>query len=129
MKKHMYGSASINALWLIAFILFPFSIYADVTGAQKLEVEHLLHYVESSSCEMYRNGDYHEGHEAASHILKKYDYFRDDITTTEEFIEYSATKSTMSGEYYMVKCGNDAAVKTKEWLLNELKRYRENKGA
>ena len=57
---------------------------------------------------------------------RKYDYFRDDISTTEEFIEYSASKSTMSGKYYLVKCDSSEAVKTKEWLLNELKRYREN---
>ncbi len=39
-----------------------------------------------------------------SHIEKKYNYYRDDIHNTEDFIKLSATKSTMSGGYYTVKC-------------------------
>ena len=54
----------------------------------------------------------------------KYDYFRDDIKSTEEFIEYSASKSTMSGEYYTVTCPGFETIKTQDWLLAELKKYR-----
>ena len=61
------------------------------------------------------------------HIEKKYDYFRDDITSTEEFIEYSATKSTMSGDFYMVSCPGKEAIRTQDWLMDELKRFRREK--
>ena len=59
-----------------------------------------------------------------SHIEKKYDYFRDDIKNTEEFIEYSATKSTMSGDYYTVSCPGKETIRTQDWLMAELKRFR-----
>ena len=108
----------------ILIIACSCSTNADVTNKQKSEVEHLLNFVKTSPCEINRNGTYHKGSEAVSHIEKKYDYFRDKISTTEEFIEYSATKSTISGKYYSVRCGNGEVIKTKEWLLNELKRYR-----
>ena len=112
---------------LTVFIaLFSCFANADVSTRQRIEVDYLLNYVKNSSCKINRNGKFYEGIDAVSHIERKYDYFRDNISTTEEFIEYSASKSTMSGKYYLVKCDSSEVVKTKEWLLNELKRYREN---
>jgi len=110
----------------IGLVLFSTSIKADVPPGQKLEVDHLLNFVQHSSCKINRNGKIHEGSAAVSHIKKKYAYFKDEIQTTEQFIELSATKSTLSGKYYMVHCGDGTQVRTKEWLLNELKNYRDN---
>jgi hypothetical protein len=73
---------------------------------------------------MERNGKIHNGEDAYSHVKRKYDYFRDEISTTEEFIEYSATKSTMSGKYYMAVCEGQPPVRAREWLLLELNDYR-----
>ncbi|WP_373862494.1 DUF5329 family protein [Bathymodiolus platifrons methanotrophic gill symbiont] len=41
-----------------------------------------------------------------------------------QFIEYSATKSTVTGRDYRVKCAGQRTVKTKDWLLQELQNYR-----
>jgi hypothetical protein len=111
----------------IAFVLLSTPVFADVPAAQKPEVDHLLNFVKHSSCRISRNGKFHDGSAAVSHIKKKYAYFKNDIRTTEQFIELSATKSTLSGNYYMVQCGGGKQVTTKEWLLNELGNYR-NKG-
>ena len=62
--------------------------------------------------------------EALGHIKKKYDYFSDDIETAEDFIQYAATKSKMSGKYYLVHCPSQPTIKSQDWLLAELKRYR-----
>jgi hypothetical protein len=114
--------------YLLTTILLTFSslAFADVPPEQKPEVEHLLEFVRQSDCLMIRNGNEHEGEEAASHIQKKYDYFVDDITTTEAFIEYSATKSTISGKYYTVKCPDGKEMRSQDWLLNELAVFRGN---
>jgi hypothetical protein len=101
------------------------SVNADVSKEQQQEVEYLMRFVKHSACEINRNGRFYTGDKAVSHIQKKYDYFRDEINTTEEFIEYAATKSTMTGKYYLVRCGNGEAIRTKEWLLNELNSYRQ----
>ncbi len=69
-------------------------------------------------------GTRHPAAEGVSHIEKKYNYFRDDIESTEDFIKYSATKSTMSGDYYTVSCPGKKTIKTKDWLLSELQRFR-----
>ena len=89
-----------------------------------LEVQHLLDYLRASDCVMERNGERHSGEDAYAHVKKKYDYFRDEIKTPEEFIEYAATKSTMSGKYYWVICPDDPPVRTRDWFLDELHRYR-----
>ncbi len=92
---------------------------------KKHEIDHLVSFVKNSPCTVIRNGQHHDGNEAIAHIQKKYNYYRDEISSTEQFIEYSATKSTMSKKYYMVICGDQQPIKTKDWLLTELKKYRE----
>ena len=100
------------------------NVNADVPPEQKPEVEHLLEFVGQSDCIMVRNGEEHVGEKAVSHIQIKYDYFKDKITTTEEFIEYSATKSTMSGKYYTVRCPKQEEIRAQDWLMEELTVFR-----
>jgi hypothetical protein len=111
----------------IFLVLYVFSlniVIADVPDSQIKEVSHLLAFVKKSGCIINRNGTDYPAEKGVSHIENKYDYFRDDIKNTEDFIEYSATKSTMSGDYYMVTCPGKKTIKTQDWLLTELKKYR-----
>ncbi|MGB2692346.1 MAG: DUF5329 family protein [Thermodesulfobacteriota bacterium] len=119
---------------LLAIFILIFAAYlsletvishADVAESQKPEVEHLLQFVETSNCVFERNGKKYDSKKAAKHIRRKYKHFRDQITTTEEFIEYSGTKSTRSGEDYIIYCSNNAPIKSSVWLLEELKLHRQ----
>jgi len=110
----------IKVLFLIG-VLAPLNAF----GSTQDEINHLLKYVESTSCSYERNGSTYTGLEAVKHIKKKYSYFSGKIKTTEDFIKYSATKSTMSGKYYNIYCKNKDSVKSKDWLLIELNSYRE----
>ena len=109
---------------LLSLLAVVSAAFADVPPEQLSEVEHLLAFVKNSGCIINRNGTDHPADKGISHIETKYDYFRDDISSTEEFIELSATNSTMSGDYYMVKCPGKETIKTQDWLLTELKKYR-----
>ena len=109
---------------LTVFIFVTNTVYADVPDEQVVEVNYLLDFVKNSGCIINRNGTEHHAAKGISHIEKKYDYFRDDITSTEDFIKYSATKSTMSGDYYMVSCPGEKTIRTQDWLMSELKRFR-----
>ena len=88
------------------------------------EINYLLAFLENSECQYERNGKIHTGKDTLNHVKKKYKYFKNKIDSTEKFIEYSATKSTLSGKYYMVLCKDSPKVKTQDWLLQELKNYR-----
>jgi len=109
-------------LLLISFL--PWSVEADVPAAQQGEVDHLLEFVKTCSCSIERNGTLHNGAEAYDHMKKKYEYFRDKIHSTEDFIDYAASKSTISGKSYLTHCNGGEPVTTREWLLAELERYR-----
>ena len=108
-----------------AFVLLSAAtLRADVPPEQKPEVEHLVGFLATSDCSMIRNGRAHDGAEAAKHVRRKYKHFRDDISSTEEFIELSATKSTMSSKPYEVHCPGEPPRQSADWLLDELEAYR-----
>ena len=88
------------------------------------EINHLLAFLENSECQFERNGTMHTGKDTVNHVKKKYNYFKSKLGSAEKFIEYSATKSTLSGKYYMVLCKDSPKVRTQDWLLQELKNYR-----
>ena len=105
-------------------LLFAQTVSADVPPEMQHEVDYLIEFVSKSPCQIERNWVNHSGPEAIAHIQQKYDYFRDDIQTTEQFIEFSAAKSTMTGRDYQLKCTGQKSIKTRDWLLLELEKYR-----
>ena len=105
-------------------ILFFFSLSLQAQTDYHKEINHLLNYVKTTECTYIRNGDAYKGPKAVSHIQRKYDYFDDDIHSAEDFIRLSATKSTMSGSKYHIKCPGQPEVESGKWLLEELARYR-----
>ena len=114
MYKHFY------------ILFFSLTLFLNANqGTSKNEINHLLNYVEHTPCYYIRNADKHTGKSAREHIEKKYDYYKEDIHSTEDFIRLSASKSTLSGSPYYIQCQNKAKIKSAKWLLDELKRYRD----
>jgi len=99
---------------------------SDVPAAQVAEVEHLIAYLAGSDCRMVRNGKAYSGWGAAKHVQRKYDYFRDEIGSTEGFIALSATKSLRSGKPYKVRCPGQDPVPSAKWMLDELEAFRKS---
>ena len=89
------------------------------------EVPQLLARMEASGCEFYRNGSWASGASARAHLERKYRAMLDRklIATTEEFIERGATRSSMSGAAYRVRCAG-AEVESAAWFAQELRRLR-----
>lgn len=116
-------------LIIICTLLVPYlsPAGADVPPSGKPEVEYLLGLVKTSECKFERNGNLYDGLDAYEHIEKKYEHFRDKITSTETFIEYAATKSMISGKYYLIICPGAEPENTGDWLLKELRKYRESR--
>lgn len=99
-------------------IVFP--LYA---AAMEEEIEHLLNFVEKSGCSFERNGTAYNSREARAHIQRKYDYIKGRVKSTEDFIRYAASESSMSGRKCHAICDGET-ITSWEWLSNELKRYR-----
>lgn len=105
-------------------LIFPMLSFADVPTKQKAEVDHLIAFVTGSSCQFKRNFSYHTGKDAADHINKKYNHFKDEIKTTEDFIRFSATKSLLTSKVYKIKCEGNELLETSVWLQTELEAFR-----
>jgi len=110
---------------ILALMLVPVARAAPPAMAQT-EINHLLEFVGSSGCEFYRNGSWYDSKRAQAHLRSKYQWLaaRDQINIAEDFIEKAATRSSLSGQPYEVRCGGGEAVTSNRWLHDELTRYR-----
>lgn len=104
-------------------LLFAAAIAAaPPTAAARAEIDALLAALGDSGCRFERNGDWHDAVEARAHLQRKLDHLlkRGAIANAEEFIERAASRSSISGDVYHVKCGDAAAVASGEWLSGRL---------
>jgi uncharacterized protein DUF5329 len=110
---------------MLGLLLVPVG-HAEPSTNVQIEVNFLLGYVEGSGCEFYRNGTWHDSKTAQAHLRDKYNYLvaRNLINTTEDFIERAATESSFSGQPYKVRCNGGVTVTSKQWLRDELERFR-----
>lgn len=118
-----------KAILVILIYLIPgctIALADTVADSEKLAatINYLLTFVEKSDCTFIRNDRAHTAKEAAVHIERKYDHFKDEIKTPEDFIRLSATKSLISGKPYMVKTKAGQLLKSETWLLEALEAYR-----
>ncbi|HTG43875.1 MAG TPA: DUF5329 domain-containing protein [Verrucomicrobiae bacterium] len=101
-------------------ILVSFVSYSAEPGKTQKDVERLIASVEKSDCVFIRNGSEHSPKDAAQHMRRKYDHFKKQIRTPDDFIEKCATKSELSGKAYMVKLPDGKMVPCSEWLRAKL---------
>jgi hypothetical protein len=106
---------------LLVLVQLTIPVRADSSAA---EIAYLLRFIRESPCTFIRNGSDYDGAAAADHIEAKYEHFKDEIRTAEDFIDRAATKSELSGAPYQVQCGSGAKVAAAEWLRDTLHSYR-----
>jgi hypothetical protein len=121
MKKFMLAAASAAAM-----IAATQALAEQGAPQTQREVVQLLDFVAQSDCQFSRNGSWYDAKKARAHLQEKYDYLnaRGKITNAESFIDLAASKSSMSGKAYQVRCGDKPAITSASWLTNELKHLR-----
>lgn len=80
------------------------------------EIEALLKKIESSDIIFVRNGEEHSPKEAADHLRSKWKKSGGKIKTKQAFIDYLATKSSMTGELYYVILTDGTNLPAAVWL-------------
>ena len=112
---------------IITFIVM-FSAWPSLAADAQIqsEIDHLMRFIHRSNCAFIRNGKAYSADEALEHIQKKYDHFKYRIQSTEDFIDYCASKSILTDQAYKIDCPDQDVVESKLWLLQELKRFRNN---
>ena len=108
-------------------LLLALSFVAQAAPSEKAkaEITGLMDNLAKSGCQFQRNGDWHDAADARAHLQRKYDYLlkKNLVDTSEQFIQRAASKSSVSGKPYRVKCGAlelDSAV----WFDMQLQRLR-----
>jgi len=109
----------------LGFALLP-AARATPPAPVQAEVNQLLESIATSGCEFFRNGSWHDAKQAQLHLRYKYEALaaRNQIGTAEDFIEKAATRSSLSGRPYAIRCGDGIIVTTNQWLRDELARLR-----
>lgn len=69
-----------------------------------------------------RNGKRHTVDEAISHMRMKWKWKASEIKTAEEFIRVAATKSSTSGERYMIIFAGGEEIASADWFRQQLQR-------
>jgi len=57
-------------------------------------------------------------------MRKKYQHFKEQIKTPEDFIQFASTKSLLSGRPYRVRLKNGKTMLSQKWLEIVLEEYR-----
>ena len=113
----------VRILLVLAVSVF---LTAQIFAEESLEqtIDYLFHYVETSKATFIRNGTEHTPAEAASHIKAKYEHFKNQVKTPEDFIRLSASKSLLTGKPYLVRTSDGKETHLDAWLMEALKAHR-----
>ena len=87
-------------------------------------ITYLLTYVKNADVVFIRNNREHTPEEAVAHIQTKYEHFKDQIKTPEDFIRFAGSKSLLSGKPYQVRMRDGKTMLTQKWLEDALAEYR-----
>ena len=115
-------------LLLLATILL-IAVAPRVMAGQQVDsteaaVLYLISYIKEADVTFQRNSTRYTGNEAAEHINRKYQHFKEDIDTPEKFIELCASGSLMTGKPYLIITKQGEQLPASEWLNTELAVYR-----
>ena len=117
-------------LYIIFALMWGPAVLAEPAGgADHLSetIHYMLDFVKTSKCIFIRNNKDHTAVEAAAHMQKKYEHFRDKIETPEDFIRLTATKSLMTGSLYYVRLKDGKKFTSEAWLRQALEDYRQKR--
>ena len=111
-------------VWLLVFIMIGASVVLAEDSRMDREIDFLLDSVVSSDCTFIRNGKKHEASAARDHLQMKRRRGKRYFDSSEEFIERIASKSSWSGDNYLIQCGDDQQQMAKTWFTALLMQYR-----
>ncbi len=97
---------------------------SELSEAQK--IDKLIAYIEATEAKFIRNGTEYSGVDAAKHLRMKREKAGKKITTAKQFIDFLASKSSMSGEPYLMKFKNGTSLPVRDILYHQLKKLETN---
>lgn len=112
---------------LVLALALPIAALAQTpSAATTREIGQLFSALQASGCAFSRNGTWYTAQQASDHLRRKYDYLlkKGMLSSAEGFIELAASKSSLSGRPYLVRCGTAPPVQSGRWFSSKLKALR-----
>jgi hypothetical protein len=98
---------------------------SKLTEAEK--IEKLISAIEGlEGATFVRNGQAHSTDESVSHLRRKLESAGQRIKTAKDFIEQIASKSSLTGDEYMIRMPNGQEAKASDFLIQELGKLKES---
>lgn len=117
-------SQRISMLLATLLLAAPVAHAAPSPQAQR-EIAQLISSLDGSQCRFQRNGSWHDGSDARSHLQRKYDYLlKNMVDSAEQFIERAASQSSMSGKPYRIQCPGQPEQTAAAWFGARLQALR-----
>jgi hypothetical protein len=95
-----------------------------VADTKNDEISYLINSVGKNGCVFIRNGERFSGKEAREHLRSKRKLNAHLIHSAEDFIKKIASRSSTSGEPYMIGCRDDELQTANEWFTRLLVLHR-----
>jgi len=102
---------------LLALVWLPLAASADTMDE---EIDYLLNAVGSSGCTFIRNGSEYSARDARGHLASKRRRGKRYFSSTEEFVERIASRSSVSGKPYRIRCRGEPVVDAFDWFTAQL---------
>lgn len=103
----------ILSCFLLASTLMAATTFADTKND---EISYLINSVGKNGCVFIRNGERFSGKEAREHLRSKRKRNAHLIHSAEDFIKKIASRSSTSGESYMIGCRDEEQQTANEWF-------------
>lgn len=108
---------------LLGVLLAAAGVRAAPSAAEQARIERLIAYVEAqATIRFVRNGSAYSSKDAAKFLRRKYEKMGEHVTTAQQFIDQIASKSSTTGEAYLIRFSDGRQVPAARFLGDELKR-------
>lgn len=110
--------------WLALFIAAVLANPAlAIVPAEKARIDRLLDYVASrKDVKFVRNGSAYSSADAAKFLRGKFEKMGEHVNTAQQFIDEIGTKSSTSGQAYLIRYPDGRIEPSAKFLADELRR-------
>jgi hypothetical protein len=109
--------------WVSGLLLMVATAWAAPPPAELARIERLIQFVEAQKGAYFvRNGSDYSPQDAAKFLRSKFSKMGEHVSTAQQFIEQIASRSSTSGEPYLIRFADGRVVPAARLLGDELKR-------
>ncbi|MBP1749971.1 MAG: hypothetical protein H6Q52_2510 [Deltaproteobacteria bacterium] len=114
---------NITVVFMILLSLIVARAFAQDTS-EAAKIQYLIASVETlEGAKFIRNGNEYDARSASSHLRLKLKTAGKKVKTAEDFIKYCASKSSITGEPYLMRFADGTTVKSEAFFRNKLKAF------